>query len=1277
MKFRICTIIYLLVLVSVAAGQVQRGVISGTVLDPNNSVVANAKITVRDVDTGTVYTANSDTSGAFTVPGLPFGSYLVTIEVDGFRKWETSGVKVITAQESTVKATLMLGSIRETVTVEGAQAVIDTTSAELTTNIDRKQFLDLPLPTRNPVDLAGLQAGVTGGTTTRTSVMNGLRGSTNNITQDGINVQDNFIRSDGFFVNSAPTVENTGEFSISSQNIGSDSGAGVGQVRISTPRGQNELHGSLFYFHRNDAFNANSWTNNLVGQPRDRLRQHRFGGSVGGPVFVPKLYNGHGKSFFFFRYEGFRENFQVSRNRSVLTEQARQGIFRYTGTDGVIRTVNLFSPTINTAGRAINPFMQTLISAIPKPNNTILGDTLNTGGFSFPVNGSDPDNRYTIRIDQKLLQTSHSEHWLEVDWNWSHFSTFPDAGNGNEAAFPRGIAVSCPEGVCLGASQQSYRKVFAAAINSTLGSTIFNEFRFGFSRSPVTFDREAAFPRAFQLRFPLRTGSTTTPFISNPELNFLNQGRIAPVYSFIDNFSKVWKSHDVKAGLLITSTSANTFNNAGLPPFIQLGSNSLNSDICTSTTPTGCFPQASTSVVTLARQIYQTLVGLKGTVTQHFNASPGVGFLPGATNKNFLRERAYNFYFSDSWRMMPVMTVNYGIRYELVLPVDQINRRALQPVNTQNDLLFSGPAFQINPSVTFNDIKTGRVASTKLDLAGTSNGKPFWDTRKHNFAPYVGLAWQPTPKTVLRSGFSVSYVRDGLQIVSNALSGNAGLSSDVQDSTPQGVLNISASQALPPPQLILPVDQRDNFISNPTNGLFAFDRNLRTPYVLQWSVGIQRALSSTTAIEFRYVGNHAVRLYRVIDLGQINVTNGLLDEFNTAKNNLALCRANAAACTAAQSAAGVSAASRSSSSFGFWNIAGQQPLVNLTPSNAGGGIKIPLAFFANSGFVSSLDNNAAGDFWYSMQQNCTLFFFSSTGANSCPGLAAYPANFFVANPLAAFGDLVSNGGSSSYNALQTEVRRRLGGGVQFQGNYTFGKVLTNSSGSSTEVDPSMDLRNARYDRTRATFDIRHTFHFNGIWEIPVGRGRRWASSGVVGKMLEGWQVGSLWTWRSGRPTSILSERGTLNRAARSADKNPAVPVGLSGQDVCSSIGVYKNSSGAFWLPSQFIGADGRADTSRLTNPTAGSVGDHSLFRGCSGPGFNQIDMNFVKRTKITERVAFEFRAEFFNIFNHPNFLARQSGETNASNIINSPGFGVLDGGFFTAREIQFNARINF
>ncbi len=1277
--------------VSVAAAQVEHGSITGTVFDPQGAVVPSAQITVTDNSTGTIFTAQSSNEGTFTVPGLPFGTYSVKITAAGFRQWEAANVQVITAQESSLRATLIVGSANEVVNVQDVQPPVDSASSELRTHVDRQQIVDLPSTTRNPLDFATQMAGVTstGAATSGSSVMNGLRGSSNNLVQDGIDVRDSFIKTSGFAAAGNITLESIGEFSITGQNVGSDSGDGVVQIRMTTARGGNVFHGSAFYAGRNDAFNANTWTNNFAGTPRPILRQNRYGGSIGGPVEIPKLYHGKDRTFFFFSYSVFQQHFQITDTRTVLTAPARTGLFTYQGADGVDHTVNLL--TASSRNLPVNSFTQNLINATPLPVasgpvsvNPTAGDGLNIVGINFNTLGTELDKLYDLRIDHKIFESSTwGTHWLEAEWHWEHDPVSPST----EAQFPRGVATNCVGSVCdIGTNSDFHQRLGALAINSSLGASAFNEIRFGFSRPEYTFLPPTPFERTFNVYFPGVANQAPNPTanaISNPEYAYDPQGRLSPFYSLADNFTKVKGTHTLKVGFLVSSASTHRFNNfaggsgvnGGVIPVVALGSNATNSNGLSNCAGFPSLPSGSTgsSICTTAQNVYASLVGLVNNVSETYNGVPGQGYVQGLTDAFWIRERSYNFYGQDAWKARPNLTLTAGLRWEIVPAPDMVNKRMLVPGNELGDVTPYGPLFQPS-STTYNDLLANLSSTTQLVPGGASNGQPFWKTRYGNLAPSVGAAWQVTPKTVVRSGYSISYVRDTLTLISNVTTSNLGLHTGVAVSPtagdPLSVLNPGVNQVLPPPAFAVPQAQYKNFLasfsSTGGSGIYAIDPNMKSPYVQQWSFGIQRELTPATALEVRYVGNHAIGLYRGNDLSQPDLTPSLLSEFQQAVTNFSICSANRVACTGSASG---------TPSFNNRGLPGQGPLPVLERIN------FPTSYFSNPTFTNQFNPGqlAPGQFWFLVSNNCTQQFLLGTG---CKGLGTLPANFFLANPLTAFDEELTNGMSSSYNAMQVELRRQLVGGLQFQGNYTWSKVLSNAgiTGSQSEILRTLDFNNPGYDRTRADFDIHHTFHLNAVYEFPVGRGRRWLSSGILGRVLEGWQTGGLWTWRSGIPITIASGLGTVNRTGNSA-LNPAVAIGMSDSSVCNTVGVYEDPArGALYLPASDIrfntsptaapGSTLGANPSILANPGPGSLGDHGLYKGCSGPNFQQVDMNFVKKTKLTERLTFEFRAEMFNIFNHPNFMIGPAPN------INSTGFGSLTS-TFTSREIQFNGRISF
>jgi hypothetical protein len=483
---------------------------------------------------------------------------------------------------------------------------------------------------------------------------------------------DNFVKTSSFFAISAPSLDSVQEFSLTVGTVGSDAGRGVAQVTMVTKNGTNDFHGRLFYQHRNDNLNANTYFNNASNTPRPTLLQHFAGGNIGGPVFVPKIYNGRDKSFFFFSYEAFRENFQATRNRTVLTSAARQGLFSYVGSDGSTQTLNLLAIGNDAAGatRPLNQITLAQLNAMPASNNTLVGDGLNTAGFRFNVAGTDPNDKYVGRFDQQLFESSkYGTHKLEFIYNYADFLLTPDTFNGLEAPFAGGV----------NAFQASKRTLTTAAIQSAFGSRVTNEGRVGHQRAPVGF---------------LRQGTPTTFFIDLSSVtdfdnNFLSQGRNTLVYQFIDNLSLISGAHNFRMGVDFQSISAITFNDTGINQTIAMGSHSANGDGILDTEfpllPRGAngLPNATgNGIVNRAKSIYVDLTGLLGSTSKTFNVtSPTSGFVPNATRQRDFKQRALSLYFQDQWRARRNLTLNYGVRWEFQGVPYETNGIAIQPAN--------------------------------------------------------------------------------------------------------------------------------------------------------------------------------------------------------------------------------------------------------------------------------------------------------------------------------------------------------------------------------------------------------------------------------------------------------------------------------------------------------------------------------------------------------------------------------------------------------------------
>ncbi len=710
-----------------ALAQTIRGSLSGLVSDANGGALSGAKVVAIHVGSGEEFKATTDSQGAFVFPSLPPGQYNAKVEAANFKRIEAQGIIVSVGVQATFNVKLEIGDVSESVVVTSdSQAVINTSTPTLTNVVDTRQVKDLPLPTRNPVDLARLQMGVAvTGANTRTASVGGIRGSGTNVTQDGVNAMDNFVKTDSFFAISAPSLDSTSEFSVTVGTVGSDAGRGVAQVQLVTKSGSNEFHGRMFWQHRNDYLNANNFFNNASGTPRPLLRQNFFGFNVGGPLWLPKKafgpasIDGRSKSLWFLSYEGFREPFQVTRNRTVLTQAARSGLFSYTGSNGATQTVNL----LNIGNfKALNPVTGAQLNAMPLPNNTLVGDGFNTAGWRFNVNGSGPNDKWVGRFDQQLVENSAiGSHKFEFVYNQADFLLAPDTFNSLEAPFPGGV----------GAYQGSRRTLMTAAIQSTFGSTMTNEVRFGHQRAPVGFIRETGNDPAYNL---------TLASVSNYDNTFLSQGRNTMLYQYIDNFSMVKGSHSIKIGTDIQSVTAITFNDTGIIQGITIGTNNANPDgILNAAFPNLPAGATGTAIVNRAKNVYADLVGLLGSSAQTFNvSSPTSGFVPGATRQRDFKQRQVSLYAQDQWRARRNFTLSYGMRWEFQGVPYERNGIAIQPVNGIAGLFgISGENNLFKPGVLAG------TAPTSLDFVNGDTGKNLYNDDWNNFAPFIGIAYSP------------------------------------------------------------------------------------------------------------------------------------------------------------------------------------------------------------------------------------------------------------------------------------------------------------------------------------------------------------------------------------------------------------------------------------------------------------------------------------------------------------------------------------------------------
>ena len=1246
-------------------GQATTGTLTGLVTDPQGAIVSGATITLTNSETRVETRTTSNDQGEFVFPQVAPGRYSLSVEATNFKKALATDLVVEVGVTSRTTVVLEVGSVTEQVTITATQDIVNSTTPTLTSVINTRQVQDLPLPTRNPLDLAGLQPGVAvTGNDNRGSSISGLRQTSVHLTQDGINAMDNFVKTSSLFAISAPSLNSTSEFSITTGTNDSGAGRGVGQVRLVTRGGTNDFHGDVFYLNRNDYFQANTFFNNLAGTPRARQNQHFFGFALGGPMFGPRfgeggpaIWNGRDRAFWFFSYEGFRENFSATRNRTVLTQQAKNGIFRYTGADGALTTVNLL--TFGANANALNAVTGAQLAAMPLPNNTLVGDSLNTAGFRYNVTGKDVNDKYVFRYDHVLVQDSDlGAHKLEFVFNRATFNLSPDTFNGLESPFPGGID----------AFQASTRSLVTAALHSTFGS-VTNEFRYGRQWAPVAFARTAAPSNPFHTNFVSVTDFDNT---------FMSQGRETIVTQWIDNMAIPKGAHTIRLGADFQQIFADTFNDAGIHPTVNLGSNASNPTGITR----GLFPNLPAGapgddIVSRATNVFADITGFLASANATVNVTtPTSGFVQGATRARIFKQRDLALYVQDQWRARSNLSLNFGVRWDYQGVPTIPNGLAIQVTNVNDIFGVSGPGNLFNPNAPAG----AAPAKATLDFVSGDTGRGLWNNDWNNFAPFFGFAYSPdfkdgflakvfgpTGTSSFRGGYSISYLHDGFTVVSNALgvgTTNPGLIQTAAKTDPTGTLT-AGGVPLPTPVFTMPITDRQNFVANPNNSLWAITPDLSIPYVQQWSFGYEREVTRNMAFEVRYVGNHAIKVWRANNFNEINIfENGFLNEFVGAQRNLALFRAANPLC------------GRTGQPVCRFDNTGLPGQVSLPAMTAFFGNLSLANGFASSTFISNLDNNNVGT------MANTLAFSTTYRANRENPARGIPANFFVANPNANGITLLGNDSMSNYHALQAEFRRRFSGGLQFQADYTFSKSLTDAAGAlgnnQSDLTSWRTLRDKQLDYMKSSQDQTHRFVFNSLYDLPIGRGRRYLSdtNGVVDRLIGGWTVGSIVVWATRPPWFVSSNRTTVNQF--NSGNNPADLVGISFEEFKNNLGIFRHPTGIYFINPDLLNittnSSGQFVSSQikpglLAAPAPGFFGNFPI-NSLNGPRYFNIDTSLVKRIPITETVKGELKTTFINILNNPNFVY------NGQNF-DSTSFGRITATSGNARVIHFTLKLTW
>jgi hypothetical protein len=1261
--------------------------ISGVVVDTGGGVVPGATVTIKHAATGVVQTGVTNADGAFSFPGQNIGTYTVTVTLEGFKTFVVNDVVLTAGAPASVRAVLEVGGLSEQVVVSSSSEIVQTQSTVISSTINSNQIVKLPITSRSAMDFVTLLPGVTTAGGNRQSQINGLPQGVINITLDGVNIQDNTLRStDGFFAVVSPRLDAIEEVTVTTATQEAGSGQGAVQIKFTTRSGTNDFTGSAYNYFRSDKLNANTWFNNRNDVDKVPLKQNQTGGRIGGPIIIPGLFDGRNKAFFFANYEEFRQPTGVTRNRNVLKSTAEQGIFTYTPTGGSPQTVNVLALAAanghtSTPDPAISAILGDIRSAVSGGSLASIDDNLER--YTFNVDTTSLRRYPTTRIDYNITD----RHRFSNAFNYQYFTDSPDTLNNMDATFP---------GFPVQAGQKSERYSISNSLRSTLGANLVNEALVAWSGAPITFFGEitpgmyagtsVAEQRGFRVTFPNTAGMN--PVSANPTGAFNPQSRNASSLLIEDTVTALRGRHSLSMGASFTQYDL-WLKNQQIVPNIALGI--VNGDPAQSMFVAANFPGGSAAQLTAAQSLYAMLTGRVSQITGNAALSETSGeyeYLGNSVQRSRMRETG--IFVQDSWRVRPDLTINAGLRYELQMPFTPRNN-SYSTATLESFCGVSGT----NPDTVCNLFQPGVMPGERPTFINFGEGTAAYETDYDNFAPSVGVAWTLKGSTgilgrifgaqegdsVVRGGFTRAFSREGMARFSDQFGANPG----VTVNTPNRTADLGNLGALP---LLFRESDRLGpaaFSTTPeypfteivTGDVNLMDPNLQVPYADSWTVGLQRVLTRNIAVEARYVGTRSRDTWATLNFNEINIfENGFLDEFRLAQANLQANVAN-----------------------GFTN----QGFRYRGPGTGTVPLPIMFAYFQGAGDP----NNAASYTSTNFATNNTFltplamfnpnpFGFANslyTAANQRTNAAAagLPANFFLANPDLLGGlDLVTNRGRTDYNALQLELRRRLSQGLQFNASYAFGNKQ-----ESTFRTHRRDVFMAR--DAGSPGDITHVFKLNAVYDLPFGQGRRFGGNvgGVLDRIIGGWAVSLVSRIQSGR----LVEFGNVRMVGMSQDDlqdmfklrfdDAGKKVWMLPQDVIDeTIKAFSVSAtsptgyGAGGAPSgRYLAPANGPDCIEVDNGAGyGECGGRSLV--IAGPMLQEHDISISKRVRLVGRSNFEFRLEMLNAFNHANFLpvsgiaAAQANQLPVGSTVGNYEVTGLNG-INNARVIQLVSRINW
>ena len=1168
------------------AAQIDAGGVTGTVRDSSGAVVVGAQVILTNEATGVKMAARSTSTGNYVFDAVRPGSYTLEATAPNFEGFINHGVIVHVQQESTLDISLVLGNVKQQVTITAAAPLLQAENAEIGQTVDSKTVNDLPLNGRDWVSLGQLSAGVATAPVANPSTNSGSTGSAY-YSVNGVNLWQNDIRLNGINDNIemyggskigtdatiTPPPDAVEEFKLQSGDFNAEFGHSTGAVvNAVTKSGTNRLNGDLWEYLRNDDLQANDYFSKQADRPIAEYRQNQFGGTLGGPVRIGKLYDGRDKTFFFLSYQGLlnRQSESVFSPSTSLLDTVPTALMQSSDFTNLQDLINLNpgTPTVDALGRTM-PLGTILDPATTRsvaagavdpvsglPNNTsstvYVRDPFYSGGgvggitnftgdvahlnllpqgrldpnavkllqlYPAPTNNTVFNNNYFYNPE---LSYKENQGDARLDQSFGSKDTVFIAGDYSHIIYSIPPLIPGAIGQTNGQAQSYPAWASAIGYNHVFRPTLINEFHIGYDH----FIENVRSIYGDTMGIPEQYGIQGIPQVANngglppttiTGIHNMGVGNFTPTLEtihaleFMDNVTKIHASHTFKAGFQ---------------------GDSLAGDIIQPPSSRGNFTYSGqySDVVNKARGFNgmadMLLAPIPSSLPSSDNPVPyNVGGLTSYNGSNYAATDDHRWYwgtyFQDDWKATRNLTLNLGLRWDYFTPYAEIHGRQANTVlaggnGSTGTYYVPSSGCQVARAAAFNNL----LASSGITLDCVSSNS-VGQAQKQNFSPRIGFADRLTPTLVVRGGYGIAY---------GALA-NIGYGGTLGQNYPfiYNIANEPTNTSVVP--LVLSTGATATIentfstinLTDPTQitglgvSLYGRQYNYQTPYVQTFNLMVQNQFTRHDSVQVGYVG----ALGRHLD----NYYNTL----NSASEILPL---------------GTS-------------VTPYLPLPN---------------FAANSTYETT-------------------------------------------------------NGASSYNALQATYEHQLSVGLSLLANYTLSKCLsdqrTQAKTAANYRAPWLPNFGINADYALCDVDAADVIHVAGTYDLPVGRGRAFGSNmnRAEDAVLGGWSVNFIYTYQSGQPFDIACAVSTTADFGCNANTVPGVGLYASAHTQTHWV-----NAAAFATPPAAT-AVGQGDYSPL-----GSPGQQAR-----GPGFNNVDSSLFKNFALTEAFRVQFRAEAFNTFNSVQF----------------------------------------